>query len=332
MIQNINDLSIILSIVNDFEKNGGIRKKELFLLLQDKFPYIQWDIRPKELLSTAMQLNLITARNARIIPTKFGRIVQNMSTDGVDLNYKQVSYVAENCVLTNKNFAHLIGFLKLFVFDKRHKTMIYNTADYPISDISDMELLSQLGITYRRKAMLLLNSDYLDLVDEIIHLQTQDRSRTKTFTQEQLERILVEQAKIGRLAEDLSMQYEKSRLRSKSLNEEASKIRQVSITNANIGYDIESFKQRTPSMRPDLFIEVKARKHNLNSFIISDNEIRVAKRLGTKYAIYFWNGLGYATPSSPTRIIRDPVNTLKIQECDNCLSYIVYLDKYEQLP
>lgn len=324
MIRNINDLSVILSIVSSF--SNGISKKELFPLLQNKFPYIQWNIQPEELLDMAMRLNLLAVFNNSIRLTTSGKNIQDMSTEGVDLNDRQVLYIADNCVLTNKNFSRLIEFLKSFVFDKQHKTLIYNVADYPISDTADMELLTQLGIIYKRKTTWFLNRTYLDLVDEILHSQPLDK--TKTFTQAQLERILFEQKKIGRLAEDLSMQYERNRLRDKSLHEESSKIKHVSETNANIGYDIESFRQKTPSMKHDLFIEVKARKHKLNSFIITNNELQTAKRMGTKYAIYFWNGLEYHTPSSPTKIIYDPVNTLKIQECENCLTYIVYLNNF----
>lgn len=325
MIQNINDLSVLLSIVSSF--SDGAQKKELVSLLHDKYPYVQWAMQPRDLLDTAMRLNLLTMRYRCIILTESGRIVCSMATRGVDLNRKQIMYIAENCVLTNKNFLHLVEFLELFVFDKQHNTKIYNTIDYPISDIADMEILTQLGIIYKHKTTLFLNRTYLDLVDEITRLQIYEKDGTKAFTQENLERILAEQKEIGRIAEDLSMRYEKTRLCSKSLHKESHKIRHVSATNVNVGYDIESFRQSTPSLKHDLFIEVKARKHKLYSFIMSSNEVQVAKRLGQKYAVYFWNCLGYSTPSSPTRIIRDPVKKLQIQECDNCLSYIVYLDK-----
>lgn len=328
MMRNINDLSVILSIVGSF--SGGMPKKELSSSIQNKFPYIQWDIQPKELFDMSVRLNLLVPFNNYIRLTEFGQDVQAMATEGVDLNNKQILYIANNCVLTNKNFSQLINFLRSFVFDKQRKTLVYNMADYPITDTTDIELLTQLGIIYKRKTTWFLNRTYLDLIDEILHARTQDRSRTKTFTQEQLERVLAEQKKIGGLAEDLSMQYERNRLHSKSLHEESLKIRHVSITNANIGYDIESFRRKTPSMKHDLFIEVKARKHKMNSFIITNNELQTAKRLGAKYAIYFWNGLGYHIPSNPTKIIHDPINTLKILECDNCLTYIVYLDDFVQ--
>ena len=329
MIRNINDLSVVLSVVGSF--GSGIHRKDLFSVLYDKYPYIQWHIHPRELLDTAVQLNLLTASNDRITLTDHGRIIQSMQKpQGIDLGKNQAMYIAENCVLTNKNFSHLVEFLKSFVFDRQYRTEIYNTADYPMSDMDDLEILTQLGIIHKKKAVWLLNRKYAGFIDEVSRLQTQDGYDAGAFTQEHLERILREQREVGKMAEDLSMKYEKTRLDKKSLHEESARVRQVSTVNAGIGYDIESFKQSTPSMRHDLFIEVKARKHNLNSFIMSNNEIQVAKRLGTKYAIYFWRGLAYGSPVRPTQIIEDPFNTLKIRECDNCLSYIVDLDKYDQ--
>ncbi|MYB30278.1 MAG: DUF3883 domain-containing protein [Cenarchaeum sp. SB0663_bin_5] len=330
MMRNINDLSVILSTVGNF--GNGIRKKDLFSMLYDKHPYIQWYIHPRELLNTAIRLDLLTASNDRISLTNHGRIIQSMQKPQViDLSKNQSMYIAENCILTNKNFSHLAKFLKSFVFDRQYRTMIYNTADYPMSYMNDMEMLTQLGIIRKKNAVWLLNRKYVGFIDEISCLQTQGGYDTRAFTQECLERILREQREVGKLAEELSMKYEKDRLGKKLLHEESSRVRQVSTVNAGIGYDIESFKQRTSSMRHDLFIEVKARKHSLNSFIMSNNEIQVAKRLGTKYVVYFWHGLAYGNPAQPTQIIEDPFNTLEIRECDNCLSYIVDLDKYEQL-
>ena len=60
---------------------------------------------------------------------------------------------------------------------------------------------------------------------------------------------------------------------------------------------------------------------------MSSNEIQTAKQLGKQYAIYFWSNLGGKNnPSEPTEIIQDPVTNLNIQECDNCLNYLISLE------
>ena len=145
--------------------------------------------------------------------------------------------------------------------------------------------------------------------------------------QNQIDILLEEQKRVGLLAEQLTMKYEKERLQKKKLSQESKSVQQISLIFANKGYDIDSFSKKTPSLKPNLFIEVKGRKHRLLSFIISANELFTAKQLGKQYAIYFWNNLGSKTPPSfPTKIIEDPFNTLNIQECENCLNYLISLE------
>lgn len=328
MIKNINDLSLFLSITNRFSKKNGIKEKQLFSLARERYPYIQWDVQTNEILDMGIRLGLLVFENKHIILTQKGKDILDLNTQEIDLNDKQLTYITEKCVLNNPNFSHLIEFLKLFVFDRQYKTMIYHTSDYPIPN-RDFEILVQLGIIGKKGSMCILKPDYLDLVDDMKHKTKARRNvQSRVITQEQLERILKEQNSVGNLGESLSMEYEQKRLRERKLLPEAKMVEQASIHNTSIGYDIKSFTKKTPSLVHNFFIEVKARKHNLYSFIMSANEIRTAKTLGKKYAIYFWNGLGYSTPSRPTRVIIDPFRTLKIQECENCLSYIIYMNRY----
>ena len=142
------------------------------------------------------------------------------------------------------------------------------------------------------------------------------------MTQKQLEAILAEQKRIGDLAEEFTVEYEKKRLRKKKLNSESKKVQKISTKYVNKGYDVESFSKK--SKEANLFIEVKGRKWDLTSFIISINEIKTAKRLGEKYAIYFWNNVGSENPpKEPLKIINDPFRKLSFDECKNCLNFLV---------
>ena len=64
----------------------------------------------------------------------------------------------------------------------------------------------------------------------------------------------------------------------------------VSINDDDKGYDIESI-WKPGTKKCDKFIEVKGRKWNENSFIISDEELEVAEEKGNKYVIYFWKNV-----------------------------------------
>ena len=76
---------------------------------------------------------------------------------------------------------------------------------------------------------------------------------------------------------------------------------------------------------------MKGRSGRDKSFFMSSNEIQTAKQKGEQYAIYFWSNLGRKkNPTEPTEIIPDPVTNLNIQECDNCLNYLISLEKFRK--
>lgn len=306
----------------------GVKEKKLFSIVQDKSTYAQWEIQIKELLDIGIKFNLFIMNDKYVRLTNNGKQVLDMATYEFDLNDKQKSFIVENCIFNNSNFSNLLNFLSMFVFNVQHKTMIYNNTDYPIQDI-DIEILTHLDIIFKDGTYWKLNSNYIEFIYNMRYTSklTTDKPKTE-MTQEQLEQILIEQKEIGELGENLSIKYEKDRLKNNKLVLESNKIKHVSKHNVNLGYDIQSFNGKISDLTYDFFIEVKARKQNIFSFIISSNEIQAAKKLGNRYAIYFWNNLGYMTPSKPTQIIYDPINKLNIKECENCLSYIIYLDKY----
>ena len=320
IIKNIHDITLLLKILNEFHDSKGIDQKRLFLLLQDKIRLIQWDFDIETILQLGISLNLINQKNNRISLSQKGLDVVELYDDNFDLNESQLQFISEHCFFNNPSFSELFDFLKLFKFDKKQNTLVLHTDDYPIPNKLPVELLSQLQIVTINPDLWMINPRYVQFI-EIID------NKKHPITQNQLEEILDEQKRIGDLAEQLTIKYEKKRLQKKKLFQESNNVQQISQIYANKGYDVESFSKKIPSLKPDLFIEVKGRKRRLTSFIISANELYVAKQLGKQYVIYFWNNLGSATPpSTPTKIIEDPFNTLNIQECDNCLNYLISLD------
>ena len=317
MIQNINDLSLFLITVKNFPIKEGIERKQLLRLVQEKHPYIQWHIQSKEILNLGMLLNLFTLSGNNVILTPDGERVANLSSQSMDLNENQLTYIVKNCFFNNSNFSELIDFLTLFRFDERYGTLVYNTNECPVPNLAT-EILYHLRIILNDSPVWKLNTNYTEFVG---------KKARRVISQDQLIRILEEQKVVGAKGERLTVQYERRRLKSKKLFKEAEAIKQLSMENVGQGYDIESFKGKSQSLTHDFFIEVKARKDRLYSFIISSNEIRTAKKLGKNYAIYFWNDIGTDNPEQPERIIIDPVEALQIDECENCLQYIVYLDR-----
>lgn len=319
MIKNINDILLFLKTTHEYRDINGITKKSLFFLIQEHHSLIQWNVDLDQTFDLCISFNLLYQKDNRVQITEKGLDVLEESDSDFDLNESQLRYLCENCFFNNNNFYKLFDVLKLFHLDRMQGIFVFNTDDYPIPQKLPVELLSQLNIISINENIWKLNRDY-------VHFLESYENQKSNLTQIQFEQILEEQKRIGSLAENLTMEYEKQRLTNKNLIDESQRITQISLSQANKGYDVKSFSKKTPSLKHNLFIEVKGRKHRLFSFIISSNELHVAKKLGSQYAIYFWNGLGSKNPpTSPTEIITDPYHKLKIRECKNCLQYIISL-------
>ena len=96
---------------------------------------------------------------------------------------------------------------------------------------------------------------------------------------------------MGDCAEKLSLAFEE-RLFARTKMEKT-QIEHTSDFDDSAGYDIKSKwrKNRKKNQERESFIEVKGRKYDEDSFIISNNELNVAKMKGEDYVIYFWKNL-----------------------------------------
>ena len=94
----------------------------------------------------------------------------------------------------------------------------------------------------------------------------------------ELSETLREARKLGALAEEAVVEYERTRLRKLGLVVEASLVRRISQLNAAAGYDIESFDQKRTVLEYDRLIEVKASQGKRVRFYWTRNEYKAAER------------------------------------------------------
>lgn len=316
MISNVNDMSVLMSALKS-SGDHGLEQTQLMSIIEEKYNYIEWRYDPVTVLDVANKLALIEINDGVVKLTNNGHVVASMGGHNIDFTDDQIGYIAEHCVFNNPNFSDLMDFLSLFVFNSHRKTLVYNTADYPSPDV-ETDLFVQLGILSKDHYIFTLDPKY------VMHVT---HSHNNVFGSDHLEEVLADQKAVGDMGEVLSLNYEKNRLASLGLTAESESVVRISLTDVAAGYDIKSFAGMSPALRHDLFVEVKARKRNLPSFIMSANEIRVAKRLGCRYVIHFWAGLAHHKPEVPTMIIRDPVQALSIEECPSCISYLITVSK-----
>ena len=310
MINNVNDISPFLEILKTKTlRKDGLTKKILYPLVRKVMPLSLHVSDFDEVYEFGLNLSLYIEQGNKVKLTPKGSSVVDMKRSGIDLTPEQKKYIVDNCVFENIKLQNITRFLKSF-----------SQNNWPISKTrmfeDEISILSQFGVIKKIGSFWVIDSDYLDYVEQ------KKQGIFKPMTQKQLEAIIAEQKRIGDLTEEFTVEYEKKRLRKKKLNSESKKVQKISTKYANKGYDVESFSKK--GKEANLFIEVKGRKWDLTSFIISINEIKTAKRLGEKYAIYFWNNVGSKNPpKEPLKIINDPFRKLSFDECKNCLNFLV---------
>ncbi len=167
---------------------------------------------------------------------------------------------------------------------------------------------------WRRKENLTVRREYATTVAEFI-------SEPKGWTEEKYIEYMMEKKELGDLAEELVKEWEVKRLEKAGHSVESHCVKRISKLNVSAGFDIKSFNGKSKSMQFDRFIEVKGSKGPGMRFFWSENEMKVAKKLGEKYWIYYQGGVKVETKSA----LYEPIlyqNPLESIESDSRLTIL----------
>lgn len=307
----------VLEKVNEVKK---ILRTQLFEELEDRPATnraINWDYSYK----FAKKMNLISLQRDYVLVTKSGINILNFKR--YETSAKLTNYIFRECIFHNKEFFKTKIFLEKFHMIDNN--LILDDEDVKNEDYDEINLLQELDI--------ITFEDVWKIREDINDLIFVNRKNVgkRIITQDEIDEIKMEQKRVGECAENLSLEFEKNEFRKKKWKEEM--IEQISKDDAGAGYDINSIWGKNSKIS-DKFIEVKGRKYDENSFIISHNELEKAREAGEKYVIYFWKNLvNYLEKNctnvidEPDAVIRDPIKKLKINLCENCLEYRIKIGK-----
>ena len=315
MISNINDISSFLEVLEKSKAKRGIRKSMLYPFIEIPLSRRIYPFDYDGIFEFCIDLGLFRERDGIVMLANHGLSLIDMEHQGLDLTDEQTRYIVKNCIFNNKKFSNVASLLQQFVFSEKVGSFII-LDEKAERHQNAVGILFQFNVVRKQNRLWVVNSDYLEHVEQI------GSGITKMMTQKQLDEIIAEQKRIGSKAEERTVEYEIKRLKDKKLVFESKHVKKISNKYVNKGYDVESFSRR--GNEANLFIEVKGRKYNTSSFIISINEIKTAERLGDRYAIYFWNCLGSSLePKEPFKIIRNPFKKLFFDKCKNCLNFLI---------
>ncbi len=198
-----------------------------------------------------------------------------------EITEAQKQIIAERVVFKGAWSHHARELFEFFSVNQKSETYELSTIDISLTNNQNatMHFFKYLGILREEEFVIHVDNKYSELVYQL----TADR---KALTEQQLEKMLMENRKLGAKAEHTVVKFEKQRLIKMGKNVQAELVKRISAINTMSGYDIESFDGTTDAISPNRFIEVKATTGDEIRFYWSNNEREVAKKKKKFYWIY----------------------------------------------
>lgn len=219
-----------------------------------------------------------------------------------ELTDAQKNLMAERMIFKGSWNTYARNLFKIFNPNFNTETYECSILDspFPIEFNATIHLFKFLGILRIEDPLIIVEKKYSELVYQL----TADG---KAISEHQLEKILMENRKLGTKAENAVVEFEKQRLRKLGKFAHAELVKRISVLNVSAGYDIESFDGNSDTFEPNRFIEVKATQSDEIRFYWTSNELKVAKHKRGSYWIYMMKKFNEQLPTENIPImIQDP--------------------------
>ena len=274
MTLSLNDLSRILRLVKLYQRESN-SSRNYVKKSYDSEPIKQLKLPNYDEIETfCLKLNLIIKNDAEIKLTEFGIELFELFENDLSLANKKI---VEQCFEIQDIKKNIENALEKFHYSNGKKWFPKWDVVNLFENVQILPILYQTGFLQKNDLSVIVNPEFDKLISKKIK---------KKITLNQLEKNLEHQKKIGDIAEEIVLNFEKNRLKNLGFEDESNKTRKISIDFANAGYDIESFNGKTSDGLPNRFIEVKGTTKKELDFHWSINEINTAKNLGSNYWIY----------------------------------------------
>ena len=300
MSVKLRDVPRLLRIVKLHQKNNKAQRNEVIKtfhlepVLEATFP----DYHGLE--QFCFQTEILLLEEESLVLTKLGEEILQESNDDYPINQRQKELFVKKCLLKGNFSKKVLPALAEFENNSRYR-MNKVTRLFEQSNI--LPILYEAGLLIKQAPDVIINQEFSQEVEkEIIRLPRKKPRITQAQLDKKLEKERENKKKIGELAENIVLKFEKIRLEKDGHIEEVKKVRRISQEYANAGYDIES---------PDRLIEVKGSTGDDFDIYWSQNEIETARENRDKYWIYFVPGVDIKTKTSKEiQRICDPITNI----------------------
>ena len=293
MTIKLRDVPRLLRIVELHQKNNKAQRNEVVKTFQLEPVYEATFPDYLRLEQFCFQTEILLVEEESLGLTKLGEEILRESDDDYLINQSLKELFVKKCLLRGNFSKKILPALAQFENNSRYR-MDKVTTLFEQSNI--LPILYEADLLIKQTPDVIINQEFSQEVEkQIIQLPRKKPKITQAQLDDDLEKERENKKKIGELAENIVLEFEKKRLG----EDGHTKIRRISQEYANAGYDIES---------PDRLIEVKGSTGDEFSIYWSQNEIETARENRDKYWIYFVPGVNLKTKTSKKPIpIPDPI-------------------------
>jgi hypothetical protein len=260
-----------------------------------------------EIIAESLKSGLIKFDSERYIPSKMGLLLgKRQETPTSEISENAREFFVKNILFSMESNEWCCSqFLLQFHVDTVLGTFVYDRNEKELEqDTRWLMILSDAGVIEVNQERAFINTCYLGITNDFL-MRIRNPLVMPAIENND------ENNKIGALAEDLALKYEKDRLSSNTYPSLAQLVQQISKVDTSAGYDILSFKGTKESPDSNVLIEVKGTKAKELRFIWSYNERRVAEKENSRYLIYGYTNVDLdAQRADGPIIIENPHNNL----------------------
>ena len=270
---------------------------------------IESEASPSDIISDGISYGFIRITPRGIAITNIGKqLGQKQIEVAFQISEQAKEFLVKKIFLNPESGEHCCGeLLDNFRADTSYETLVYDRSPEDSSEIIQwLKLLSRVGLLMVTPEKALVEIQYLDHVNQLL-----------TYLREGVEGKIHDpdiRNKVGAIAEECAIQYEKMRLTKLGYPELAKLVQRISLIDKSAGYDISSYSGGKKAPEEPRYIEVKGTTTSQPQFTWSRNERFVAQKERRKYWLYCFDHVDIVndTASRPTKI-RDPIKNINLK-------------------
>lgn len=273
-------------------------------------------LRATDTLEFAVVCGLAKSVNGRVAVTELGlEFLAHNPGRGYELGAGQAGLLVERCMDRGPWHATVMSVLAHFKLDRGRDTFSCNLRALRLdkAEIAAVSFMRAIGL--------------LDLDGNVAYVIAKHRAEVsrlwnrRSMSPEELEDVLARRSDQGAEAEEFVLAWERSRLEALGCRAEADTVWRISTVNVCAGYDLASFNGTSQDFSYDRFIEVKSTSRSQPEFVLTRNELEVAKSLGQRYWLYVVSRFGHPGVEPIVLMVQNPARALKDDFDLQCLAF-----------